>query len=158
MPRREVLGVSTKADSYLNSLCIAAGLLCSGAVVLLARGNSWSDLLLVALLGTGMLLRSRILIGAWQRMAAVVPGAVAAAALLIAEVHILGPSAAPYTLLIASLLTGALLFAASYLPSRKLLPFWGRSADILETMVGVAVVPILLQVLHVYGWARGFSG
>jgi type VII secretion integral membrane protein EccD len=157
-PGREVLGISARADSYLNSLCVSTGLLCAGSVTLLARGSAWSDLLLAAVLGAGMLLRSRVMIGAWQRMAAVVPGAVATAALLIAEVHRLGPAVGPYLLLGASLLTGGLLFAASYLPNRRLLPFWGRSADVLETMVGVAAVPILLQVLHVYGWARGFSG
>jgi hypothetical protein len=73
-------------------------------------------------------------------------------------VHYFDESVRPYVLLAASLLTGALLFGASYLPNRRLLPFWGRSADILETMMGIIAVPILLQVIHVYGWARGLSG
>jgi type VII secretion integral membrane protein EccD len=157
-PGREVLGMSAQADSYLNSLTISGGLLCSGSVIVLAAADGWAAHSLVAVLSAAMLLRARVLIGGWQRMSAVLPGAVGSAALLLAFIRSSEPDVRPYVVFGISALTGMLLFGARYLPNRRLLPFWGRMADIFETLMGLLAVPILLQLLDIYSWARGLAG
>ncbi len=44
------------------------------------------------------------------------------------------------------------------LAGRRLLPIWGRLTEIGETLTAVAMVPILLQVLGVFGTIRGMNG
>ena len=53
------------------------------------------------------------------------------------------------------LLGCAALYAASRLmPGRRLLPIWGHLADLLEMWSAVAIVPLLLQLFHVYAHIR----
>jgi Kef-type K+ transport system membrane component KefB len=51
-----------------------------------------------------------------------------------------------------------LLAGARLLPGRRLLPYWGRAAEILESLCAVLLVPLVLGVLHVYSAARGING
>jgi hypothetical protein len=40
------------------------------------------------------------------------------------------------------------------LPTARLLPMWGHMADRAELLTAIALVPLLLQVLHVYATFR----
>ena len=51
-----------------------------------------------------------------------------------------------------------LLYLVDVMPGRRLRPYWGRLVDILESFTAVALLPLLLQVLHVYGLMRGLAG
>jgi len=155
---REILTMSDQAHVYLSSFCVAAGVISAACIAILAVSSRMSDLVLAATLGCAFLLRSRVYISVWQRLSAVLPGVVAGLAVLSATTRAMPFGQRPYLLLATSAATAGLLFAASYLPGRRLLPFWGRCADVLETASAVATVPILLQVLGLYGRARGMSG
>ena len=48
----------------------------------------------------------------------------------------------------------ALLAAARRLPGRRLLPIWGQLADTAELWTSIALIPLLLQLLHVYARFR----
>jgi hypothetical protein len=37
-------------------------------------------------------------------------------------------------------------------------PIWVQRAHWIETGVAIAVIPVLLQILGVYAWARGLAG
>jgi hypothetical protein len=55
-------------------------------------------------------------------------------------------------------LAGLLVAAARMLPGRRLLPYWGRFADLGQSAAAIAVVPLVLAVLRLYarvraGWA-----
>jgi hypothetical protein len=41
---------------------------------------------------------------------------------------------------------------------RRMLPFWEYSATFLDVATGVAVLPVLAQILGLYVWARGLFG
>ena len=41
---------------------------------------------------------------------------------------------------------------------QRMLPFWEYAATFLDVATGVAVLPVLAQVLGVYAWARGLFG
>ena len=58
--------------------------------------------------------------------------------------------------LLLGLLVGAvlLLIGAWRLPTARLLPVWGHSADILELLTALGLLPLLLQLLHVYAHIR----
>jgi hypothetical protein len=43
-----------------------------------------------------------------------------------------------------------LLLLSTWLPGRRLKPYWLRAVDILESLTAVAVFPLLLGVLDVY--------
>jgi hypothetical protein len=59
---------------------------------------------------------------------------------------------------VVGLAAGALVLAAQLMPGRRLLPFWGWAAEVGDTVLALLTIPILLQILHVYGWARGLAG
>jgi hypothetical protein len=49
---------------------------------------------------------------------------------------------------------GLLLAVARILPGRRVLPHWGRIADLSHTATAIAVVPLVLAVVGVYARAR----
>ena len=52
------------------------------------------------------------------------------------------------------ILAGVLVAAARVLPGRQMLPYWGRLADLAQMAAAMAVVPLVLAVLHLYGRVR----
>jgi hypothetical protein len=58
----------------------------------------------------------------------------------------------------ALVLAGGLTAAALTVPGRRLLPYWGRAADILHSVLAAALIPVLLLDLGVYHALRGLVG
>jgi hypothetical protein len=53
----------------------------------------------------------------------------------------------------------AALVAAALRPqSRRPAPRWGQLANTMETLCSVALIPVILELLGVYAWARGLGG
>jgi type VII secretion integral membrane protein EccD len=146
------------AIAYLNALTICLAVVAVGACVLLARHPDWATWALAALLSCCVLLRGRALIGVWQRA----PLAVAGTAGLAITAVSLAAHASPQLrllLLLIPLVAAALLVVGAWrLPAARLLPVWGRLADLAETWTALALVPLLLQVLHVYSALRSMIG
>jgi transposase len=62
-------------------------------------------------------------------------------------------------LLAVGLVAGVLLVVgAARLPGRRQAPVWAHLADRLEALTALALVPLLLQVLHVYAYVRSLAG
>lgn len=55
-------------------------------------------------------------------------------------------------------LAGVALVTSWTVPGRRILPHWGRAGDILHTCAAVALIPLALWVLGVYGALRAISG
>jgi len=66
----------------------------------------------------------------------------------------LGPSGRTPGLLLLLVCAVALLAASGELPGRRMLPVWGQLADNLELLSSLALLPLLLQVFHVYAHFR----
>jgi hypothetical protein len=139
-------------------LSVTAGLVCAVSFVVLIPGKGWAPPVLVAVLAGALLLRSRVLIGGWQRLALAGAGAVGVAGLIVAAIVRAEPATRPWWLLASAPVVGCLVFAAWYLPNRRLRPLWGRAADLAETVMGLLAVPVLVQVLGLYAWARSLGG
>jgi hypothetical protein len=52
----------------------------------------------------------------------------------------------------------ALAIVSWTIPGRRLLPYWGRAADMAHTLMAVSLVPIALGVLGIYQTLRAAHG
>lgn len=159
IPYRFVVDRGVATAHYQTALYLALGLAhLVLAVIVVASGNGWG-LIFTAVFALLLFLRSRHLGGAVQRWAILVPGAV----IVALELLTLASGESPFirvAAIWAPLLMVALgLLAASVtLPHRRLRPYWGRAVEIFETLAGLALLPLLLQILGVYAWMRGLAG
>ncbi|HEY0717419.1 MAG TPA: type VII secretion integral membrane protein EccD, partial [Streptosporangiaceae bacterium] len=157
-PAAQVTQRTRLAVGYLDSLTAASAATFATAAILLVRSPQWATWLLAGLIGLAAALRARDTTGGWQRTALVLAGAAGTGFLLIAAVvHSRMPASA--ALLAAGLAAaGLLVVAAGRLPARRQAPIWGHLADRLEGLTSFALVPALLQVLHVYAYIRSLAG
>jgi type VII secretion integral membrane protein EccD len=147
-----------RAVGMLNSLFMTAAVLNIVACALLARQPGWIGLTLGGVLCAAVLLRARALTGAWQRTALALSGATGFAFLVVTQSATADPGSRALLLLGLLLVAAGLVAVAQRLPRRRLLPVWGYIADLLETWTAIALVPLLLQLLHVYAHLRGLIG
>ncbi|MER5884187.1 type VII secretion integral membrane protein EccD [Streptomyces sp. NPDC001941] len=145
------------ADHGMTALFTAVGVVCTAALLVLATADGWAPETLSVAACAALVLRSRVVLSAGQRMALLVPGTVG---LVIVLLKLSGDlPLAPRLALMAgglAVLAGLCVLGARLLPGRRLLPYWGRAAEIAELLVGVSMVPLVLAVLDAYGWARNF--
>ncbi|MEE1782621.1 type VII secretion integral membrane protein EccD [Streptomyces sp. SP17BM10] len=151
-PQARLERAAGAANDYLDALALASAVLYAAAFWFLVREPGWINWALPLVLAGAVLLRSRGLTGVLQRVSAVLAGTLGLALLLLA--HASHGTAArilvPAVLLAAALL---LLVRAPRLTDR-LLPIWGHTGDILETATVIALLPLVLQALHVYSALR----
>ncbi|XVS67705.1 type VII secretion integral membrane protein EccD [Actinosynnema sp. CA-299493] len=153
------LGARTRqADHYLTMLAVGTALVIAAVVPVLLDGGDWARHVLAGLLTSLVLLRAREFRNVVQRTALAAAGAwggVLQVIVLLAPLDVVWR----ITSLVGLLGVAGLLVAAALRPlHRRALPLWAHLANVLEICAGIAVVPVLLQVLHVYAWARGLAG
>lgn len=145
-------------DHWISGLYVALGTVCTVCLVGMARHAETPQMVTSGLLVLLMALHGRSLGTAWQRLALVVPAALGALLMVIA---IAGNHAPAGTLPAAAslLVTAVLLAVASWtVPGRRLLPYWGRAGDLLQSVTAVALLPAVLWVLGVYQALRAVNG
>ncbi|GAB1691047.1 type VII secretion integral membrane protein EccD [Krasilnikovia sp. M28-CT-15] len=158
LPEHDVRTRAGAAHGYLGGFMIALGAVCLAAAPVTLTGPGWAPPVLVALWSVALLLRSRILVATGQRLAAVVPGAAGLAAIAVTLAARLPAGARPAVAVGALAVALLLLAAARRTPARRPGPYWGRLADLTETLTAVAVVPVLLAVLDLYAALRDLAG
>ena len=148
----------TAADAYLNTLSLGSGLVYAAGFWYLAHEHGWIGWVLPLVFCGAVLLRSRGLTGTLQRLPMVLAGAFGLAVLLLVRVAPAG--AGDRAVVLAVLLASAalLVLAALRLPTSRLLPVWGHGGDMLEMISTIALLPLLLQALHVYASMRSLAG
>jgi type VII secretion integral membrane protein EccD len=154
-------GLARRVDAalgYLDSMVFSSSVIFAVACAFLAHGGQWADWALGPLLSAAVLLRGRGMGGAWKRAALSLSGTVGILFALVTPVHDAGMAA--MVMLLAVLLGGAsvLLVGARPLPERRHPPVWAHLADRLEMLTALTLVPVLLQVLHVYAYFRALIG
>jgi type VII secretion integral membrane protein EccD len=153
-PQSVVARRSGQVVAYLSILFLTTALLADVTCVLLAHQTGWIGWTFALVLSAAVLLRSAAVTIAWQRAPLALAGLVGLASVAVSRTS--GAGAADRSLvLLGILLVGAGLYAASRLmPGRRMLPVWGHIADLVEMWTAVAVVPLLLQLFHVYSHIR----
>ncbi|MFF9076446.1 type VII secretion integral membrane protein EccD [Streptomyces sp. NPDC014735] len=158
-PHQRVVGRTALAEEWMTALYTAVGLVCAGVLTALVLDDpGTSSLVTAGVLCLLLLLHARGIGNVWQRPAVLLPGLYG---LVLMAVRAAGESpAGQRPALLAGLLAAAAVAAiASWtVPGRRLLPYWGRAADILHTLAAVALIPLSLWVLGVYGALRAVTG
>ncbi|MDM4721476.1 type VII secretion integral membrane protein EccD [Micromonospora sp. WMMA1363] len=146
------------ADRYLLALFAAGGAAVAAALAVLAADGGWASTSLVVALGLALLLRSRTLVHTGQRLANALPGAVGLLLLALALAVRADASTRGALLAAGVACVGVVVAVVHRLPQHRPSPWWGRSADVLETLTAIAVAPLALAVLSVYARVRGLAG
>ena len=153
-PSRTVLAGTELANSHVAAMYLGLGAVAAGCLAVLASTPGPAAQTLAAVASFLLLLHGRELTGAWQRMATLVPGLFGAAALVVAQAVAASPGRRLGFAVALVVLACVLVAASRTLPTRRLLPYWGRLADLGHTAAAIAVVPLVLAVLQLYGRVR----
>ncbi|MEW2396094.1 type VII secretion integral membrane protein EccD [Streptomyces sp. NPDC046862] len=146
------------ADGWMTGLYGATAAICATCLYGLAHGPTLPTTLTVVALSLLLLLHSRSLGNSLQRLSLVAAG-VWGAGLLAYDVA-LSTTPGGRLLLVAGVLAAAaaLAIASWTVPGRRLVPYWGRFAEILHFAMAISLLPLSLWVLGVYGWLRALNG
>jgi type VII secretion integral membrane protein EccD len=149
------------ADRTLTALAAAVTVVVTCAQLVLLRrgwtGDAWVALAVSASATVSLLLRARMFAGLVQRLWLLAGGLVGVVLAGYRLVAWFGPAG------LLPVLAGALIAVAVVLrwavrPGHRMVPPWARAADLFELAVTLGVVPLALQLLGAYGWARGLAG
>ncbi|WP_371101784.1 type VII secretion integral membrane protein EccD, partial [Streptomyces sp. PU_AKi4] len=149
---------SALADGWMTALYGAIGLVCLPCLVALMASPGLAEILTVVALSLLLLLHSRGLGNVWQRLALTCAGAWGVVLLLFVSARSLAP--ADRLTLTAGLmgLAAAITIASWTVPGRRLVPYWGRAAELLHSLAALSILPLTLWSMGVYGWLRGING
>ncbi|MFC3452607.1 type VII secretion integral membrane protein EccD [Amycolatopsis speibonae] len=158
VPHKMVVERGAATFGYSTALYTGLGLALTILLpVLVVDGDPWSMTLslVIALL---LLLRSRHPNGMIQRCAVLLP----AAGVIFVNVGYWSSALPVYARFLAVvplvMIAGLFLLGGEYLPGKRFRPYWGRAVEIFELITAIAILPILLQVLHVYAFMRNLVG
>ncbi|WP_150255754.1 type VII secretion integral membrane protein EccD [Nocardiopsis deserti] len=157
-PARGVLDRAALADRFQTALYASTGAVLTVCLVVLGSSPGWAPITLCVIVSLVMLLQSRGLASAWQRSFVVAPPWIGLTALVLVLVWTADPL--PRTLAMVGLFAAsAILAVVSWnLPGTRPLPHWGRAAEIIQSLLTVAIVPLVLAIFGVFSLLRGIGG
>ncbi|MDH6116819.1 type VII secretion integral membrane protein EccD [Kitasatospora sp. GAS204A] len=153
-----VLSRSVIADNYLLAFHLVAGLALTASLSLLGTGTSTAARCFTVALSVLLLLHARAIGSIWQRLTVLLPGAYGLALLLAGIALHQSPTGRLGVLAGLVSIASVLLVAAWSVPGKRLLPYWGRAADLLHTLSAVSLVPLGMWAIGVFGKVRGLGG
>jgi type VII secretion integral membrane protein EccD len=157
-PSEHVTASSAVADSWMSALYAAIGVVCGGTLVLVSTEGTLASGIASAVFTLLLLLHGGRLGSVAQRLALVLPGTLAATALLVRVAMSQPPSGRAVLVAVVLLAAGGATVASWTVPGRRMVPYWGRAGEILHSLCAVAVLPLALWVLGVYGQLHQMFG
>ncbi|MCZ7426839.1 type VII secretion integral membrane protein EccD [Micromonospora sp. WMMA1949] len=152
--RGRVHAAVARAEEVLTGMLLGHAVLAVGAVAVLVCIGRTAGLLLAAVAGGVLLLRSRLFVAVRHRVPAIVAGLAAFALLGVVLAERAGPGARlALTVGGLALALTAVTAGATY-ARRPVSPYLGRLADLTDTALVIAVVPVACAVLDLYDRAR----
>ncbi|MCS0599780.1 type VII secretion integral membrane protein EccD [Streptomyces sp. LP11] len=154
----EVAERTELAGRWVTALFAATGTVVAAALAVLTVRPGLPGVLTSLALSLLLLLHARGLVHTWQRLTLTVPGVWGL--LLLARAWAVDSDGTGRVIVFAVLLAaaGALVIAAWTVPGRRMLPYWGRVAELAHTGFAVALLPLTLWVAGLFGWLRGLFG
>ncbi|MEU3696037.1 type VII secretion integral membrane protein EccD [Streptomyces griseoviridis] len=160
-PAARVRVRAERADGYLNALHGALGLVAAAcATVLLTAPERHGPTapVLGCVLGVLLLLHVRTLGGLRGRLTMALPGAYALA-LAACVTAVRGDLPARLLVVGGVVVLAAVAVVASWtVPGRRLVPYWGRAADLLHTFAALSLLPLAALLAGVFGQLRAIRG
>jgi type VII secretion integral membrane protein EccD len=157
-PAEEMERRANKAENYLSVLVVCVGIALPVLYRVILTAGDWASWALPGVLTAAVLLRARVLLNVWQRVAFTACGTVGVGMLLLRVSKIVSTGWLIVVLLSLTVLLIVTVLAALRPWPRRLLPIWEFTATVFDVIAGVALLPITLQLLHIYSWARGLFG
>ncbi|MFE2613614.1 type VII secretion integral membrane protein EccD [Micromonospora chalcea] len=152
--RGRVHAAVARAEEVLTGMLLGHALLAVGAVAVLVATGRTAGLLLAAVAAGVLLLRSRLFVAVRHRVPAVVAGLAGYALLGAVLAERAGP-AGRFALAVGGLALALVAVTAGATYARRpVSPYLGRLADLTDTTLVVAVVPVACAVLGLYDRAR----
>ncbi|NSL43711.1 type VII secretion integral membrane protein EccD, partial [Streptomyces sp. 8P21H-1] len=154
----EVAERTELAGRWVTALFAATGVITAAALVVLTEGPNLPEVLTSLALSLLLLLHCRGLVHIGQRLTLAVPGVLGL--LLLARAWAQDQDGDGRAVVFAVLLAAAaaLVIAAWTVPGRRMLPYWGRAAELAHTGLAVALLPLALWAAGLFGWLRGLFG
>ncbi|NUK63376.1 type VII secretion integral membrane protein EccD [Streptomyces lunaelactis] len=154
----EVAERTELAGRWVTALFAATGIIAAAALVVLTDHPNLPEVLTSVGLSLLLLLHCRGLVHIGQRLTLAVPGVWGL--LLLARSWAVDDHGDGRVLVFAVLLAAAaaLVIAAWTVPGRRVLPYWGRAAELAHTGFAVALLPLALWAAGLFGWLRGLFG
>ncbi|MEV1056101.1 type VII secretion integral membrane protein EccD [Micromonospora chalcea] len=148
-----VLRNSERADGFLTGLLWTVSLLVLGGEVVLAEDGRLPAVLLCLVLALLSLLRARPFLGRGQRTPVLLSGTVGLG-LVAAATFAAGSLAVRLGLVLGGLAVVAVISLVYGLTvaGKRISPVWGRTLDIIEILLIIALVPLAVWVCGMYGW------
>ncbi|MET7711883.1 type VII secretion integral membrane protein EccD [Streptomyces sp. NPDC005407] len=146
------------AGRWVTALFAATGIVAAAALVVLAEHPNLPEVLTSLTLSLLLLLHCRGLVHIGQRLTLAVPGIWGL--LLLARAWSVDHHGDGRLVVFAVLLAAAaaIVIASWTVPGRRVLPYWGRAAELAHTGFAVALLPLSLWVAGLFGWLRGLFG
>ncbi|MGK3940464.1 type VII secretion integral membrane protein EccD [Streptomyces caeruleatus] len=146
------------ADGWMTGLYGATAAICAACLYGLAHHPTLPTSLTIVALSLLLMLHSRGLGNMLQRLSLVAAGVWGLG--LLAHATAVSATASGRLLLVAGLLAvaTALAIASWTVPGRRMVPYWGRAAEILHSAMAISLLPLSLWVLGVYGMLRALNG
>ncbi|MEW2570099.1 type VII secretion integral membrane protein EccD [Streptomyces sp. NPDC057621] len=154
----EVAERTLLAGRWVTALFAATGVIASAALIVLTQHPNLPETLTALGLTLLLLLHCRGLVHISQRLTLAVPGVLGL--LLLARAWAADHDGTGRAVVFAVLLgaAAALVIAAWTVPGRRVLPYWGRAAELAHTGFAVALLPLALWAAGLFGWLRGLFG
>ncbi|MFJ5517022.1 type VII secretion integral membrane protein EccD [Streptomyces griseoluteus] len=146
------------AGRWVTVLFAATGTVVAAALAVLTEGPGLAEVLTALALSLLLLLHARGLVHTGQRLTLAVPGLWGL--LLLARAWAAASDGTGRAVVFVVLLAAAaaLVVAAWTVPGRRMLPYWGRAAEVVHTGLAVALLPLTLWAAGLFGWLRGLFG
>ncbi|MFL4906768.1 type VII secretion integral membrane protein EccD [Streptomyces sp. MMS24-I2-30] len=153
----DVAARTTIADVWMTALFGAVGLLCTACLAALVEPFGRLGGGMAAGLSLLLLLHGRGMGSFWQRLALIGPGVLGVAGLVVAGALAVPPGTRPALIVGLFATTAACAIASRTVPGRRLVPYWGRAAELLHSAAAVSLLPLALWILGVYGYLRALE-
>ncbi|MEU8522908.1 type VII secretion integral membrane protein EccD [Streptomyces sp. NPDC048577] len=157
-PTAVVATRSVLADGWMSSLYGAVGVVCAGCLTVMARESGLAEVFASLALALLLLLHARGLGNVWQRLFLVLPAVWGLALLVFSQAQGAGSTGRLLTVAGLFAATAGITIASWTVPGRRLVPYWGRGAELLHSAAAIALLPLVLWVLGVYGTLRSLNG
>ncbi|MGN9813312.1 type VII secretion integral membrane protein EccD [Micromonospora sp. BQ11] len=153
-----VYAAVARTEEMLTGMLLGHAVLTVAAAVVLGLSGGTAGRWLVAVAGAVLLLRSRLFVAVRHRVPTVVAGLAGYAVLGAVLAERSGPAGLLALMLGGLALALVTVVAGTTYARRPVSPYVGRIADLTDTALVVAVVPVACAVLDLYERARGLLG
>lgn len=156
--RATVRSAVARTEQLLTGMLIGHGVLCAGAALVLVITGGTAGRLLTAVAAAALLLRSRLFVTTRQRLPLLLAGLSGFGVLGAALVSGSSPTVLLGLIAVALVVALFVVVAGATYSRRPPSPYLGRTADLLDTVIVISVIPVACAVLDLYAQARGLSG